>query len=641
MWFWSASRLDGVESMLPKPPPYRFFTLMVSLILLASFALRAYRLDAQSLWSDEGISLNRSAQPLTQLLTTMPVEQLPGYYVLFHFWLAVAGDQDFALRFFSLWPSVLAVAVIYRLAVDLGNQRAGVIAALLLAINPFQLWYAQEVRTYSWLMASSLLSTWCFWQLVVSGKWGWLFGYVVATTLTIYLHFYGFLVPFAHAVFLFGWVLGRRDWRLARSWLIVTSITALLFLPWLPRALQIFGFSGWREPLDPWQLPWRYLTAYTVGSTRPPAWPEGLWSALTWLYLALISLGAIGWGRQRRSASLFLLCQAVVPLLAVFLLALRQPDAHERYTIFIAGPLLLLAAGGVGMGRFRPLPLSLSPLLLIQLLALVTLAGLLFAGLSAVQYSYVDPALQKPDFRSAARAIQQLEQPGDVILVDGPNPELVFLHYYKGLSPVHDLRFLQEADSATIVDTLTAATAEAGRAWEVLFFHPPAAIQHWLALNGWTAPPTEYNGIRVTLYGLPKTAQPATLQPLKVAFGPALLLATAGVTPTVVTVDQPVWVTTNWQVQQAAPDYKFSLRLLDGNGGVVLGQDYIPQNWFGPTHTWPVGQMTADQRGIWLPGDLAPGRYQVTLRLYDPTNGVAVDTAAGQDVVLGEIAVLR
>jgi hypothetical protein len=69
-----------------------------------------------------------------------------------------------------------------------------------------------------------------------------------------------------------------------------------------------------------------------------------------------------------------------------------------------------------------------------------------------------------------------------------------------------------------------------------------------------------------------------------------------------------------------------------------MADDYEPQNWFTPTSQWGVGEMV-DQRALILPADLAAGPYVMTLRLYDPSNGVAVDTPVGQDVVLGKIEV--
>jgi mannosyltransferase len=610
-----------------------------ALLLLGAFALRLYRLEFHSLWSDEGISLIRSSQPLGQLLATMPVEQLPGYFVLLHFWLAWAGDSDFALRFFSLWPSVLAVAVIYRLGADLGDRRAGLAAALLLAANPLQIWYAQEGRTYSWLLATSFLATWFLWRLLGAtdrhGRLGSAAGYVLAMTLTVYLHFYGFLVPLAHTLFMLGWWVRRRDWRTLGWWIACGFVTLLFFLPWLPRALGILSFTGWREPIDPWQIPWRYLTAYTVGEAMPAPWRAGL----SWLYLVLAALGGVAWWRLRPAASLLLLSQTLIPWLAVFLLALRQPDAHERYTIFIAGPLLLLVGGGLTWPLQQPASMpSLALRRLAGVVITLLLAGLALAGGVALARQYSEPAFQKPDFRTTAYAIQDWEQPGDVILVDGPNPQLVFLHYYRGSAPVHDLRFLGDAEFATIDATLNEITAGARRVWEVLYFHEPGPIQFWLATHGWTAPPTEYNGIRVTLYGM---QPPSSLAPpLDIAFGPALTLVQAAISPTAQAGDL-VQVTTVWQVQATPPEYKFSLRLTGAEGQPIQAQDYAPQNWFSPTSSWPPGGTVSDQRAFLLPRDLPPGEYAITLRLYDPADGAAVETAAGQDVVLGRFTVVE
>ena len=71
---------------------------MITVVLLA-LALRLHLLDGQSFWSDEGISLLRSALPLAEMMRNMPVEHLPGYFVLLFGWLRVAGTSDYALRF--------------------------------------------------------------------------------------------------------------------------------------------------------------------------------------------------------------------------------------------------------------------------------------------------------------------------------------------------------------------------------------------------------------------------------------------------------------------------------------------------------------------------------------------------------------
>ncbi|CAN5729668.1 hypothetical protein BH10CHL1_BH10CHL1_13140 [soil metagenome] len=615
-------------------------TLAVMVLLLVGFGLRLYRLDFQSFWSDEGISLQRSAQPFGQLLRSMPVEHLPGYFVLLHGWLAIAGDSDFSMRFLSLWPSILAVAMTYRLALELGNRQAGLVAVLLLATNAFQVWYAQEARTYSWLLLLGLVASWCLWRLlVVQGKRQpiFLIGYILAVTGAVYAHFYGFLIPIAHTVFVFGWLIVKRDWRAVLRWALAGVVVFLAFLPWLPRALGIFSYKGWRDPIDPWQIPWRALMTYTVSETMPLPWQD--W--LPWLYLALAMIGLWLWWRVRPAASLFLATLVLIPLGFVFGLALFHPDFHERYTIMASGPLLLLISGGLAAASpfdVKWLTAQNKLVVLLRLLLLGLVVGLVATNRLALAQLYTNPALQKPDYRAAAAYIQQLQQPGDVIVTDGIDPNIVFKHYYKGGLPLYDLRVLLDSNNQEVDQALVERTAKAKRVWEVLFFHEPDKVQVWLATHGWAAPANFFNGIRVTLYGMPDLD--AKSQSLNLAFGPALTLVQASAPAHAVQRNHLVRVTTEWQVSQPAQDFKFSLRLQNASGQAVYTQDYVPQNWFAPTQVWIVGQSATDQRGILVPADLPTGHYQVTLRLYDPATGVAVDTPAGQDAPIGAIEVI-
>lgn len=612
---------------------------LLSLILLMAFGLRAYHLDYQSFWSDEGISLGRSAQALPDLLATMPVEHLPGYFLLLHYWLLVSGTDDFAVRFLSLWPSVLSVVLLYRLAADWGNRRTGLVAALLLATNAFQVWYAQEARTYSWLLAGSLLATWFFWRLLTRHKTQggvYLVGYTLAITLTVYLHYYGFLTPLAHTLFAVGWTLWRRDWRFFGLWTVGGVSSAILFAPWFSHAFQIFSFTGWRDPLEPKSIPWLILTAYTVSNTLINGWQA--W--LPWLYLGLMVVGTGLWLRWRLDAGLFLLTCIIAPLAIVFGLTLRNPDFHERYTMTVSGPLLLLAAAPVTL-LYRPLLDWLTAhrwwagLGSVGAGALLLL--LLVANGKALQTLYSDPTFQKPDYRATVAAIEALGQPGDVVVVDGPDPSLVFLHYYDRDYPVHDLRYLLKADEEDIDQALTTITADAKRVWEVLYFHDPWRVQAWLARHGWTAPPSDYNGIRLTLYGFPD--QPLAEQQQALPVGATLLLTKSMLPAQPVHAGDLVRVSTHWQVTAPPPDYKFSLRLQTMDGQLSEAQDYAPHNWFTPTNTWPVGAEMVERRAFLLPLHFAPGQYQITLRLYEPATGAVAETPAGQDILLGEVTV--
>jgi len=625
--------------------------LMLALTLLA-LALRAYRLDFQSLWSDEGISLLRAQQPISQLLREMPVEHAPGYFVLLHGWVAFAGESDYALRFPSLWAGVLALPLLYRLGADLGSRRAGAAAAFLFSVNPFQVWYAQEARMYSWVLASALVATWAMWRLCASQRarlrWGALYALSVAAV--VYLHHYGALTPLAHAVCLFIWSIAARlappARRAARDWLAAVGAAFILYLPWLPRALGILKFPGWRAPADPWQIPGRYLAAYTLGDAMPAPWRPWLMA----LYLALAAVGVIAWrqiDRRRRatsfapSASALLLAATLVPWAAAFALALRDPDFHERYTIAISGPLLLLIAGGVALVECPVAsPNRKLRRVLNGILPAVILAGLLATSGAALHRLYTDSSLHKPDYRAAASRIAAAEQPGDIILVDGPDPQKVFLHYYHGPAPVHDLRALQGASKEEVDATLSELTRDARRAWGIRYFHPPAAIQSWLARHGWPAAASEHNGIHVTLYGLEAGWARREAKTPNLNFGPSLTLTEVEIDDlSALRAGDLLRVTTHWYVRAPLPDLKFSLRLQDASGRVWAAEDYVPRDWFSPTSRWKPDDETFDPHGLLLPPDLPPGRYRVTLRLYDATTLIPLTTAVGDDVTLAEATI--
>ena len=202
---------------------------------------------------------------------------------------------------------------------------------------------------------------------------------------------------------------------------------------------------------------------------------------------------------------------------------------------------------------------------------------------------------------------------------------------------MHAVGYLQDTAYDTVGKELAPLLQGAKRVWEVLYFHPPSAVQVWLATQAWATEPTEHNGIRVLLYGLEQND--THKQALDASFGPALTLQSVDTAPAALHAGDLLRVSTHWFVNQQLPEYKFSLRLTNAAGEPVYTVDYVPQNWFAPTNVWVVGQPATDQRGIPLPDDLPPGVYKLTLRLYDPATGVPVDSSAGQDVLLAEVQI--
>ncbi len=89
----------------------------------------------------------------------------PLYFLLLKLWVLVWGDSTVALRSFSLLVSLPLLPLVYVLGRQTVGRADRLVAALLLALSPLQLYFAQEARVY---MLATLLSA-----LATVGYLGW------------------------------------------------------------------------------------------------------------------------------------------------------------------------------------------------------------------------------------------------------------------------------------------------------------------------------------------------------------------------------------------------------------------------------------------------------------------------------------
>src|SRR5512139_3222061 len=143
--------------------------LLVLIFALAAF-LRFYLLDGQSFWNDEGNSA-RIAERSLQLITEGAAGDIhpPLYYYLLHFWRSVFGSSEFALRSLSAALGVLLVALTFLIGRKAFSLGAGLLAAFVAAINPFQVYYSQEARMYMLLAVIGAAAT--FFLLRLLEEW--------------------------------------------------------------------------------------------------------------------------------------------------------------------------------------------------------------------------------------------------------------------------------------------------------------------------------------------------------------------------------------------------------------------------------------------------------------------------------------
>ena len=109
-------------------------------------------LTYHSLWFDEVVSTVLAAKPAGEIwrsgLSFVQDKHPPLYYLLLHGWTRLLGGGDVSVRLLGVLIGALAVLPTYGIGRRLGGDRAGAIAALLLALNPFLIWYSQEARMF-------------------------------------------------------------------------------------------------------------------------------------------------------------------------------------------------------------------------------------------------------------------------------------------------------------------------------------------------------------------------------------------------------------------------------------------------------------------------------------------------------------
>jgi predicted membrane-bound mannosyltransferase len=100
--------------------------LLVTIALTAlAFALRIYRLDAQSLWLDEGSTwVEVTGKGWLALVAELfsPNAGYPLYHLLLKAWVLIAGDAEWALRFPSALAGALVVPVLMAAVGELSSH---------------------------------------------------------------------------------------------------------------------------------------------------------------------------------------------------------------------------------------------------------------------------------------------------------------------------------------------------------------------------------------------------------------------------------------------------------------------------------------------------------------------------------------
>jgi hypothetical protein len=182
------------------------YSLILIIAILVACGLRLYQLDAQSLWYDEGVTaIVAQYDPATLIRWTADDIQPPLYYLLVSAWGRLAGWSEWSLRFPSLFFGVLLVPLMAVLTRRLTQSPlAAHIAAWITALHPLLLYYSQEARMYTMLVALGVLAGYCLLRAARSvfrreQRLAWI-GYILAAATAIYTHYFAIFLLLALTV---------------------------------------------------------------------------------------------------------------------------------------------------------------------------------------------------------------------------------------------------------------------------------------------------------------------------------------------------------------------------------------------------------------------------------------------------------
>ena len=431
----SAVRQSDMKS---QPPQARWqtrrtqtTTLLLVVLLLASFGLRVYRLGDKSVWWDEGLAVWSARQSLTAIARWTAADVHPPlYFWMLHFWRLGSGDSESGLRLLSAVIGVLTVAVTYRLGRVLGGPRAGLLAALLMGISRFDIWWSQEMRMYALAALLAALSLWAairFWdrdRLTDAAL------YVLFTTAGLYtLYLSVSVMVVTNLVWL--WVFWRTEsgGRALLRWGAAQMVVLAFFAPWLAYAL---GYIPTWSSASPVALDVFLRIYWTVLTTGIPVSVENYWwLTVPVLVIFLVGLAALLWTGRRdwqvgRNVAL-LLMGLLLPAGAVYVVSLPRemffysPQLAPRYLLIFAPAFYVLLAWGLArLGEDRLWPLG----------AILTSVVVGAAGYGLWQY--YPGRILLDDYKALEMTLCAYQQPGDAVVLYTDKDWPVFAYHHSG-----------------------------------------------------------------------------------------------------------------------------------------------------------------------------------------------------------------
>ena len=377
-----------------------------------SLVLRTRILGA-GFWIDEGISVGVAHHHWSSIPHVLRHDgSPPAYYMLLGLWIRVFGDGERATHVLSLVFALACIPLAYAAGRAVFDRTTGLVCAILIALDPYLTYYAQETRMYTMAAFLSLLVAWAYVEGILRGSRAWCVGLALSLAALLYTHNWGLFVCAGLAVTTA--IVARDRWRPA----LLTGLgVVVLYTPWLATVVFQIHHTG-----APWSTsPNLHDLVLAPGQVLSGDGP----------FMAFALVGGTGLAAllrrrtdEQRTVVLAFAVGAEATIFLAWIASQISPAWTGRYFAVLLGTLVLLGARGlVAAGRLG----------LIALVAVIFIWG----GYSAHP--------DKENARQIAAVLKPHVHPGELVISTHPE-QVPVLRYYFGpglrwattLGPVRD-----------------------------------------------------------------------------------------------------------------------------------------------------------------------------------------------------------
>jgi mannosyltransferase len=663
--------------------PQRLVTGLLIGLLLLSLGLRLYRIEAQSLWNDEGTAVALARRDLAAITRAAANDiHPPLYYYLLHYWMAVFGDSELAVRALSAWLGTLVVLLTFLWArtvagsfasPDTGNS-VGLAAAFFAALSPFQIYYSQETRMYILATLLGALSMYAFvhllarWQAIPAGAetFGSAVGryltpavYLLASALLLYSHYFAVTILVAQNVAWLWW-LKKRRLRFALGWVALQIVVVAAYLPWLLLAQrQLRAWPAISEPLQLTTLVFDVLRVFSLGLSADALPDLVLAGFALLLILGMLRLCSAagdqaqtdGTRSARSTLCVTSLLYLFVPIGAIYALSLQRPMYNPKF-LLLATPAfhLFLAQGALSVCDKLGSPWKTMGTQTRHYLAWLpfafTAAAIAFVGISSlltVHAYYFDPRYARDDYRGIAGYIQAVEKQRDAVLINAPGQIETFTYYYSGdlsLYPLPQQRPLDEAQTeANLREMITGRERVFAVLWATDESDPGRFVEGWLDRNTYKATDSWYGNVRLVVYGVPsQTAGVGIDHRLDINLGNKVRLLGYNLLTPEMRPGDILQLTLFWQaIAPMNERYKVFTHVVDSHGHLVGQRDAEPGGGAKITTIWEEGEQVVDNYGLPILPATPPGDYLIDIGMYGLEDGARLPVIEGDQTVADHV----